>query len=95
VTGGTIPRRGTAMGATLAGQLGATGYVGDSRHARARLTAVAAPVRDYHDEIVAALSIIGPPTARQSRHRAIRAAARRFTPDALSSALGASGGPRG
>ena len=35
-TGRTIPRRGTAMGASLAGQLGATRLRCDSRHARAR-----------------------------------------------------------
>jgi DNA-binding IclR family transcriptional regulator len=92
-TGRTIPRRGTAMGATLAGQLGATGYVATRGTLEPDITAVAAPVRDYHDEIVAALSIIAPTyrTTEQDIERYGQLLVDHA--DALSSALGASGGP--
>ena len=59
-TGRTIPRHGTAMGAALAGELEPHGYAVSRGTLEADITAIAVPVRDYHDKIVAALSIIAP-----------------------------------
>lgn len=59
-TGRTIPRQGTAMGAALAGRLEPRGYAVSRGSLEADITAIAVPVRDYHDEIVAALSILAP-----------------------------------
>ena len=59
-TGRTIPRQGTAMGAALAGQLEPQGYAVSRGSLERDITAVAAPVRDYHHEIVAALTILAP-----------------------------------
>ena len=58
--GRTIPREGTAMGAALAGSVGAAGYAVSRGSLEPDITSIAAPVRDYHDEIVAALSILAP-----------------------------------
>ena len=73
---------GTAMGAALAGRLEPHGYAVSRGALEADITAIAVPVRDYHDEIVAALSILAPsyrtddagrrplwPDARRSRGR--------------------------
>src|SRR5579884_3645551 len=46
-TGRTIPRRGTAMGAALAGELQPGGYSISRGSFEPDITAVAAPVRDY------------------------------------------------
>ena len=59
-TGRTIPRHGTAMGAALAGELEPHGYAVSRGTLEPDITAIAVPVRDYHDKIVAALSIIAP-----------------------------------
>jgi DNA-binding IclR family transcriptional regulator len=59
-TGRTIPRRGTAMGAALAGELEPGGYSISRGSLEPDITAVAAPVRDYDGTIIAALSIIAP-----------------------------------
>jgi urocanate hydratase len=59
-TGRTIPRAGTAMGAALAGSVGAGGYAVSRGSLEPDITSIAAPVRDYHGEIVAALSILAP-----------------------------------
>jgi DNA-binding IclR family transcriptional regulator len=59
-TGRTIPRDGTAMGAALAGAVGATGYAVSRGAIEPDITAIAAPVRDYDGAIIAALSIIAP-----------------------------------
>jgi len=59
-TGRTIPRQGTAMGAALAGKLEQHGYAVSRGTLEPDITAIAVPVRDYHDEIVAALSILAP-----------------------------------
>lgn len=59
-TGRTIPREGTAMGAALAGRVGSDGYVVSRGALEPEITSVAAPVRDYHDEVIAALSILAP-----------------------------------
>ena len=59
-TGRTIPRQGTAMGAALAGLLEPHGYAVSRGSLEPDITAIAVPVRDYHDRIVAALSIIAP-----------------------------------
>lgn len=59
-TGRTIPRDGTAMGAALAGRLEPHGYAVSRGGLEPEITAIAVPVRDYHHEIVAALSIIAP-----------------------------------
>jgi DNA-binding IclR family transcriptional regulator len=59
-TGRTIPRHGTAMGAALAGRLEPHGYAVSRGALEPDITAIAVPVRDYQDQIVAALSIIAP-----------------------------------
>jgi urocanate hydratase len=83
------------MGAVLAGEFGASGYKATRGTLEPDITAVAAPVRDYHDEIVAALSIIAPTyrTTEQDIERYGQLLVDHA--DALSSALGASGGPPG
>ncbi|HEX3618580.1 MAG TPA: IclR family transcriptional regulator [Solirubrobacteraceae bacterium] len=58
--GRTIPRLGTAMGAALAGAVGAGGYADSRGSLEPDITSIAAPVRDYHGAIVAALSILAP-----------------------------------
>ena len=59
-TGRTIPRDGTAMGAALAGRHEPHGYAVSRGALEPDITAIAVPVRDYQDQIVAALSIIAP-----------------------------------
>lgn len=59
-TGRTIPRAGTAMGAALAGSVQRDGYAVSRDSLEPDITAIAAPVRDHHGEIVAALSILAP-----------------------------------
>ena len=59
-TGRTIPREGTAMGAALAGKVSAHGYAVSRGSLEPDITSIAVPVRDYHHEIVAALSILAP-----------------------------------
>jgi DNA-binding IclR family transcriptional regulator len=59
-TGRTIPRAGTAMGAALAGSVGAGGYAVSRGSLEPDVSAVAVPVHDYHGAIVAALTIIAP-----------------------------------
>jgi DNA-binding IclR family transcriptional regulator len=59
-TGRTIPREDTAMGAALAGSVGAGGYAVSRGSLEPDVSAVAVPVRDYHGEIIAALSILAP-----------------------------------
>jgi DNA-binding IclR family transcriptional regulator len=58
--GRTIPREGTAMGAALAGRVTAGGYAVSRGSLEPDITAIAVPVRDYHREIVAALTILAP-----------------------------------
>jgi DNA-binding IclR family transcriptional regulator len=58
--GRTIPRQGTAMGAALAGEVSADGYAVSRGSLEPDVTAVAVPVRDYHQQIVAALTILAP-----------------------------------
>ena len=59
-TGRTIPCDGTAMGAALSGQVTTHGYAISRGSLEPDITSVAAPVRDYHRRIVAALSILAP-----------------------------------
>jgi DNA-binding IclR family transcriptional regulator len=59
-TGRTIPREGTAMGAALAGRVSADGYAISRGSLEPDVSAVAAPVRDYHGAVVAALTILAP-----------------------------------
>jgi DNA-binding IclR family transcriptional regulator len=58
--GRTIPRAGTAMGAALAGVVSADGYAVSRGSLEPDITAVAVPVRDYHQEVIAALTILAP-----------------------------------
>ena len=58
--GRTIPRRGTAMGAALAGEVTAEGYTVSRGSLEPDITSVAASVRDYHGQPVAALTILAP-----------------------------------
>lgn len=59
-TGRTIPCDGTAMGAALAGEVSTHGYAISRGALEPDITSIAAPVRDYHQRIVAALSILAP-----------------------------------
>jgi len=55
-----LPLEGTAAGSALLGRLNADGYAVKRHSPEVDFTAIAAPVRDQHGEIVAALSISGP-----------------------------------
>ena len=58
--GRTIPRRGTALGAALGGEVGDRGYVARSGAVEPEVTSIAAPVFGPDGEIVAALSVLAP-----------------------------------
>jgi DNA-binding IclR family transcriptional regulator len=58
--GQRVPRRGTAAGAALAGRVESDGAVVRSDAVEDGVTAVSAPVRDMHGDVVAALSVVGP-----------------------------------
>jgi DNA-binding IclR family transcriptional regulator len=58
--GRTIPRRGTALGAALSGEVGERGYVARSGAVEPEVTSIAAPVFGPNGEIVAALSVLAP-----------------------------------
>jgi len=93
-TGRTIPRSGTAMGAALAGDVEATGWVARRRAIEPDVTAVAAPVRGGGGEIVAALTILAP--SYRTGDDEITVAGRLLAAHAgeLSAALGAPGEER-
>lgn len=55
-----VPRRGTAVGAALAGRVEADGTVLRSDSVEPGVTAISAPVRDMHGAVVAAISVVGP-----------------------------------
>ncbi len=58
--GRTIPRRGTALGAALDGEVSERGYLARSGAVEPDVTSIAAPVFGPHGEIVAALSVLAP-----------------------------------
>jgi DNA-binding IclR family transcriptional regulator len=58
--GRTIPRRGTALGAALGGEVGIEGYVARAGAVEPDVTSIAAPVFGPDGEIVAALSVLAP-----------------------------------
>lgn len=58
--GHTVPRRGTALGRALAGNVDPDGVAVREDAVESGITAVSAPVRDAHGEIVAAVSVVGP-----------------------------------
>lgn len=58
--GRTIPRRGTALGAALAGAVGDHGYVARSGAVEPEVTSIAAPVYSPDGQIAAALSVLAP-----------------------------------
>ena len=58
--GRTIPGRGTALGAALSGEVGASGYVSRAGAVEPEVTSIAAPVFGAGGEIVAALSVLAP-----------------------------------
>lgn len=66
--GRTIPRRGTALGAALSGEVGERGYVARSGAVEPEVTSIAAPVFGPDGEIVAALSVLAP-TYRATERR--------------------------
>ncbi len=88
-TGRTIPRAQTAMGAALAGDVTAQGWVARRGAVEPEITAVAAPVRAADGEIVAALTILAP--SYRTGERRARALGRLVAEHAreLSQALGA------
>jgi IclR family transcriptional regulator, KDG regulon repressor len=58
--GHTVPRRGTAVGRALVGDVDPDGVAVREDGVESGITAVSAPVRDVHDEVVAAVSVVGP-----------------------------------
>lgn len=58
--GRTIPRRGTAVGAALRGEVDRTGYVARTGAVEPDVTSIAAPVFGADGQIVAALSVLAP-----------------------------------
>ncbi|MBV9802929.1 MAG: helix-turn-helix domain-containing protein [Solirubrobacterales bacterium] len=58
--GRTIPRRGTALGLALDGEVNARGYVARSGAVEPDVTSIAAPVLGPDRQIVAALSVLAP-----------------------------------
>jgi len=58
--GRTIPRRGTALGFALDGEVNARGYVARSGAVEPDVTSIAAPVLGPDRQIVAALSVLAP-----------------------------------
>ena len=58
--GRTIPRRGSALGAALSGEVGDRGYVARSGAVEPEVTSIAAPVFGPDGEIVAAVSVLAP-----------------------------------
>ena len=59
-TGRTIPRRDTALGAALGGEVGAEGFVVRRSAVEPDVTSIAAPVRGDGGAIVGALSVLAP-----------------------------------
>ncbi|MCB0998534.1 MAG: IclR family transcriptional regulator C-terminal domain-containing protein [Ilumatobacteraceae bacterium] len=58
--GHTVPRRGTAVGRALAGDVDADGVAVREDAVENGITAVSAPVRGVHGEVVGAVSVVGP-----------------------------------
>ena len=58
--GRTIPRRGTALGAALRGDVGERGYIARTGAVEPDVTSIAAPVYAADGEIVGALSVLAP-----------------------------------
>jgi DNA-binding IclR family transcriptional regulator len=58
--GRTIPRRGTALGAALRGEVGDGGWIALSGAVEPEVTSIAAPVFGAGGEIAAALSVLAP-----------------------------------
>jgi DNA-binding IclR family transcriptional regulator len=58
--GRTIPRRGTALGAALRGEVSVSGYVARAGAVEPEVTSIAAPVFGPDGGIVAALSVLAP-----------------------------------
>jgi DNA-binding IclR family transcriptional regulator len=58
--GRTIPRRGTALGAALRGELGDGGWIARTGTVEPDVTSIAAPVYGAGGEISAALSVLAP-----------------------------------
>jgi DNA-binding IclR family transcriptional regulator len=58
--GRTIPRRGTALGAALRGEVGSEGYIARTGSVEPDVTSIAAPVYGPDGAIAAALSVLAP-----------------------------------
>ncbi len=58
--GHTVPRRGTAVGRALVGDVDADGVAVREDAVESGITAVSAPVRDALGQVVAAISVVGP-----------------------------------
>jgi DNA-binding IclR family transcriptional regulator len=58
--GRTIPRRGTALGSALRGQVGEHGYVARTGAVEPDVTSIAAPVYGHDGEIAGAISVLAP-----------------------------------
>lgn len=58
--GRAVPRRGSAVGAALAGRMDVDGVAVRDDAVEPGITAIAAPVRDVRGRIIATLSVVGP-----------------------------------
>lgn len=58
--GHTVPRRGTAVGRALMGDVDADGVAVREDAVESGITAVSAPVRDLRGDVVGAVSVVGP-----------------------------------
>ena len=89
--GRTIPRRGTALGAVLRGDVGEHGYIARTGAVEPDVTSIAAPIYGPDDEIVGALSVLAP-NYRMTPHR-VEACGRAVAREAaeLSESLGYAG----
>jgi DNA-binding IclR family transcriptional regulator len=88
--GHTVPRRATAVGRALAGDVDADGVAVREDAVESGITAVSAPVRDGTGQVVAAVSVVGP----SFRLRAAVLAAARVAVAAHAAALSRQAGHR-
>jgi urocanate hydratase len=92
--GQRVTRKGTALGAALAGDVEADGTAVRSDAVEDGITAVSAPVHGARGEVIGALSVVGPSfRLTGTRLRTARAAVAREAA-ALSASAGAPAGPR-
>lgn len=93
-TGRSVPRKGTAIGAALRGEVGGGGYAARSGTVEPDVTSIAAPLYGADGQIVAAISVLAPTYRAHKRHVAACGRALVRHAGELSHSLGAAGGGR-